>query len=881
MVNSTEEIRRSFLDYFSSVNHEEISSSPLIPQDDPSLLFTNAGMVQFKNIFTGKEKLNYKRATTSQKCLRAGGKHNDLENVGYTARHHTFFEMLGNFSFGDYFKESAIEYAWNLVTKIYELKKEDLLVTVYEEDEEAYNLWRKISGLSEKKIIKINTSDNFWSMGDTGPCGPCSEIFYDHGSHIKGGVPGSKEQDGDRYIEIWNLVFMQFEMMNDGTRSVLPKPSIDTGMGLERMAAILQGVNNNYDIDLFKKLIMYSIEFSGIEETEENLVSHRVISDHLRASAFLIADGILPSNEGRGYVLRRIMRRAMRHVHKLGIKDIHMYRLVEGLKKVMGASFEELNRAQSLIENTLKEEEEKFKETLERGIGLLNKSLDQLNSSESLSGEVAFKLYDTYGFPIDLTADILRGHGRDIDYKGFEENMKRQKDNARKSWSGSGETEKADIWVALKKKYSKVDFIGYEKFSEKIKIISIVKNNVEFSKATKNEEVFIITDKSPFYGESGGQQGDHGIFEWSDGFAEVIDTLKVDEIIIHVVKVIKGLLKVNNSVKASVDIKRRNGLKIHHSATHLLHESLRRHLGDHVTQKGSLVAEDKLRFDISHNKAVSKETLNSIENDINNQIRENYLISTSVMTIKDAQKKGALALFGEKYGDKVRVVLMGEKINNQAYSIELCGGTHVNRSGDIGVFKIISESALGSGIRRIEAVAGHAAVEHFQFESKILDKLSLELKVNNDKIFDRIYSLITDKKQLEKKIIDLNKTLNISNLSNKISDYKTVGDIKVVSKVMNDMPSNELKGLIDSLKIELKEGIIILISILNNKASIVVGVTEGLVDRYNAIELTKIGVIALGGKGGGGRSDLAQGGGPNYDKAEECIAKILGKIENI
>ena len=880
MTNSTEEIRRSFLDYFSSVKHEEISSSPLIPQDDPSLLFTNAGMVQFKNVFTGKEKSSYKRATTSQKCLRAGGKHNDLENVGYTARHHTFFEMLGNFSFGDYFKESAIDYAWNLVTKIYELKKEDLLVTVYEEDEEAYNLWKKISGLSEKKIIKINTSDNFWSMGDTGPCGPCSEIFYDHGSHIKGGIPGSKEQDGDRYIEIWNLVFMQFEMKKDGKRLTLPKPSIDTGMGLERMAAILQGVSNNYDIDLFKKLMMYSIEFSGIEATEENLVSHRVISDHLRASAFLIADGVLPSNEGRGYVLRRIMRRAMRHVHKLGIKDIHMYRLVEGLKKVMGNSFEELNRAQSLIENTLKEEEEKFKETLERGIGLLNKSLDQLGSSEPLSGEVAFKLYDTYGFPIDLTADILRGHGRGIDYEGFEENMKKQKENARKSWSGSGEEETADIWMELKDKYKKVNFTGYEIFSEKIKIISIVKNNLEIDKANKDEEVYVITDKSPFYGESGGQEGDHGVFEWSDGFAKVIDTRKIDDIIIHTVQIIKGSLKIKNTVLASIDINRRNGLTIHHSATHLLHESLRRHLGDHVSQKGSLVTKDKLRFDISHNKPINKNEIIEIEKEINNQIRENFEIKIEIMGIKEAQKMGALALFGEKYGDEVRVVKMGS-MNNNYHSVELCGGTHVDRTGDIGVFKIISESALGSGIRRIEAVAGHAAVENFQFESNVLDKLSLELKVNNDKILDRVSALITDKKKLEKKIIDLNKTLNTSGLSNKSSDYKKVGDIKVISKVMNDVPSKELKGLIDDLKQELKEGIVILISIVNNKASIVVGVTEGLVESYNAIELTRIGVIALGGKGGGGRSDLAQGGGPDYDKANDSIDKILKKIENI
>ena len=880
MSNSTEEIRRSFLDYFSSVQHEELPSSPLIPQDDPTLLFTNAGMVQFKNIFTGKEKSLYQRATTSQKCLRAGGKHNDLENVGYTARHHTFFEMLGNFSFGDYFKESAIDYAWNLVTKIYELKKEQLLITVYEQDEEAFNLWKKISGLPEEKIIKINTSDNFWSMGDTGPCGPCSEIFYDHGPHIKGGIPGSKEQDGDRYIEIWNLVFMQYEMMADGTKSNLPKPSIDTGMGLERMAAILQGVNNNYDIDLFKKLINSSIELSDIDSNAENLVSHRVISDHLRASAFLIADGILPSNEGRGYVLRRIMRRAMRHVHKLGIKDLHMYKLVDSLKNIMGRSFDELKRAQPLIENTLMQEEEKFRETLERGIGLLNKSIDNLRNSEPLSGEVAFKLYDTYGFPVDLTADILRGHGKELDYEGFKANMNQQKDKARKSWSGSGEQETSEILMKLKEKHNDSEFVGYEKISEQIRIISIIKGDEELVEALIDNEVSVITDKTPFYGESGGQEGDKGFFEWENGSAKVVDTIKVDDIIIHSVKVLEGVLKVNSKIMATVDLNRRDSLKIHHSATHLLHQSLRRHVGSHVTQKGSLVAEDKLRFDISHNKPINKEIINIIEEEINEQIRINYDVSTSVMSIKEAQNMGALALFGEKYGEKVRVVSMGRDLKKDIYSTELCGGTHVNRSGDIGAFKIISESALGSGVRRIEAVAGNAAIKYFQSESKILEKLSSDLKVNNDKIIDRVNSLLDDKRKLEKKIIELNKTLNTSNFSNNKTDYENVGDLKVISKIMNDLPSKELKGLVDAFKKELKEGIVVLISITNNKASLVVGVTQGLVNAYDAVDLTKIGVEVLGGKGGGGRPDLAQGGGPNYKESEASISAILNKIKD-
>ena len=879
MSNTTEEIRRSFLDYFSSQSHEEVSSSPLVPQDDPTLLFTNSGMVQFKNVFIGKEKSLFKRAVTSQKCLRAGGKHNDLENVGYTARHHTFFEMLGNFSFGDYFKESAIDYAWNLVTKTYGLKKEDLLVTVYEEDEEAYSIWKKVSGLEEKKIIKINTSDNFWSMGDTGPCGPCSEIFYDHGSHLKGGVPGSKDQDGDRYIEIWNLVFMQFEMLNDGTRVNLPKPSIDTGMGLERMAAILQGVNNNYDIDLFKTLINDSVELSGVEASPDKLVSHRVISDHLRASAFLIADGVLPSNEGRGYVLRRIMRRAMRHVHKLGIKDIHMYRLVKSLQKSMGDFFVELSRAQSLIEKTLRDEEEKFRETLERGMGLLNKSLENLKNNQVLSGEIAFKLYDTYGFPLDLTADILRGHGRDVDYKGFEENMLKQKEGARKAWSGSGEKETDAIWMKLKDQQKTVDFIGYEKISDQIKITSIVKNNIEIEKANLDEDIYVLTDKTPFYGESGGQQGDHGIFEWKNGSAKVINTIKIDDLIIHEIKIIKGILKVNDSVTALIDIKRRNALKIHHSATHLLHESLRRHLGDHVSQKGSLVAPDKLRFDISHNKPIKKEVLNLVEKEINNQIRENYNVSTSLMDIKKAQNLGALALFGEKYGDNVRVVSMGVK-KIKAYSTELCGGTHVNQLGEIGTFKIISESSLGSGVRRIEAVAGDAAVEYSQLESNILEKLSLELKVTNNKILDRINTLMMDKRNLEKKLVDLNKNINVSSISNKNSEYKDINGVKIITKIFHDTPSKELKGLIDSFKVEIKEGIVVLINITNKKASLVVGITNGLINNYSAIDLTKVGVSVLGGQGGGGRPDLAQGGGPNYLKAEDAINKIVDKVKD-
>ena len=880
MNNSTKEIRRAFLDYFKLNNHKEITSSPLIPQDDPTLLFTNAGMVQFKNIFTGKENSKFKRATTSQKCLRAGGKHNDLENVGYTARHHTFFEMLGNFSFGDYFKDIAIEHAWNLVTKIYGLDPKKLLVTVYSEDEEANNLWKKISGLPQSRIIKIGTSDNFWSMGDTGPCGPCSEIFYDHGSKIQGGIPGSKDQDGDRFIEIWNLVFMQYEMLKDGNRNDLPKPSIDTGMGLERMAAVLQGVHNNYEIDLFEELINTSVDYAGVETNKDNLISHRVIADHLRASAFLIADGVLPSNEGRGYVLRRIMRRAMRHVHKLGIKDPHMYRLVDSLKNQMGESFTELNRAKLLIENTLKEEEIKFRETLERGLGLLDQSIQKLNNSEHLPGHVAFKLYDTYGFPVDLTADILRGQGRELDFKGFEESMNKQRENARQAWSGTGDKEADLTWIAINEREEEVKFIGYDKTHTNSKVSNIVINNKQEDKAKTGEEANVITIESPFYAESGGQLGDTGTIIWKNGEAIVLDTKKFGNLIIHITKVIKGVLKVNDEVSLNIDIDRRNSLKVHHSATHLLHEALRRHLGEHISQKGSLVAPDKLRFDISHNKQISNKDIELIEREINNKIRGNYEVSTDIMTIDDAQQMGALALFGEKYGEKVRVVKM-ENNDKDKYSIELCGGTHVSRTGDIGLFKILSESALGSGIRRIEAVAGKAALEVFQNYTNVISEISSEMRVPSEKLTDRVSSLISDRKILEKQIIDLNKKVNSTNLSGVSNENVVINDVKVISKIIDTMPPKELKGLVDQLKKDIVSGIVILISTMDQKASIVVGVTDDISNKYNAIDFTKAAVEILGGKGGGGRADMAQGGGPDFQNTEEAINKIINLIKSI
>ena len=878
MSNSTEDIRRAFLDYFVSSGHKELSSSPLLPQDDPTLLFTNAGMVQFKNIFTGKEKSKYKTATTSQKCLRAGGKHNDLENVGYTARHHTFFEMLGNFSFGDYFKESAIEYAWNLVTKVYGLDAKKLLVTVYSEDIEAYELWKKISGLPDSKIIKISTSDNFWSMGETGPCGPCSEIFYDHGPKISGGIPGSANEDGDRYIEIWNLVFMQYEMQANGNRVDLPRPSIDTGMGLERMAAVLQGVHNNYEIDLFQNIITTSVEFSGVEAVNEDLISHRVIADHLRASAFLIADGVLPSNEGRGYVLRRIMRRAMRHVHKLGIKDPHMHRLVGSLQENMGDAFGEISRAKALIESTLKDEEIKFKDTLERGLGLLDQSIKKLHSSESLPGNVAFKLYDTYGFPIDLTADILRGKNIKLDYKGFENSMKAQKEQARKSWSGSGDKAADEVWLKLREREGEIKFLGYEVQSAKSIVKSIVLNGKEVEQLGVDEKAQVITSSSPFYAESGGQLGDTGALDWDNGTAIVEDTKKYENLIVHIVKITKGILKKSDYVNLSIDVERRNALRIHHSATHLLHESLRRHLGDHISQKGSLVSPDKLRFDISHNKPISNSDISLIENEINIKIRENFNIETTEMDIESARELGALALFGEKYGDQVRVVKMGES-DKKYYSVELCGGTHVNRSGDIGVFKILSESALGSGIRRIEAVAGQAALSEYQEENNIINELATELKTSKENIKARINSLILDKKHLEKKIIDLNKKINTSNKSDGESLIKLVNGVKVINQVIETLPPKEIKGLVDEFKKELVSGIVIIISTLEKKASIVIGVTKDMSDKFNAIELTKTGVEVLGGKGGGGRPDMAQGGGPNYKNSDEAIDQIIKLIK--
>ena len=882
---STNHIRKSFLDYFVALGHTKVESSSLIPSQDPTLLFTNSGMVQFKNIFTGAEQKSFLTATSSQKCLRAGGKHNDLENVGYTARHHTFFEMMGNFSFGDYFKDQAIEYAWNLITKTFGLKKEKLLITVYEEDEEAFLLWKKISGLKETKILKINSSDNFWSMGDTGPCGPCSEIYYDHGSHIKGGVPGSLDEDGDRYIEIWNLVFMQYEMQQDGKRINLPKPAIDTGMGLERMAAVLQGVNDNYEIDLFKNLIENSVSISGKDLRKNDIVSHKVIVDHLRASSFLIADGVLPSNEGRGYVLRRIMRRAMRHIYKLDIKDTHFWKLVDSLEKNMGEAFPEITRAKSLIVSTLKDEENRFKETLERGMRLLEKSILNLSSSQPFPGETAFKLYDTYGFPIDLTEDILKGRGRLLDINGFQKSMKAQQDTARSSWSGSGDEEAEAIWVEIKNRFKNIKFLGYEQFNTEAKVVAIIKEEKEISKADKSEKVFVITDVSTFYGEAGGQQGDRGKFFWNTGEADVLDTKKYSDIIIHEVEIIKGILKKDMIISLDIDFNRRKSLAVHHSATHLLHEALRRCLGEHVTQKGSMVFEDRLRFDISHNQPIRKEEIMVIENDVNSMIRANGNVNVEIMNIKKASKSGALALFGEKYGEEVRVVSMedgttGSNIKTN-FSVELCGGTHVSKLGDIGFIKIISDSALGSGVRRIEAVAGEAGIKHVQNSSEVLNQLTFELKVSQEKIMDRVLSIIQERKSFERQVGELSKKLTTSASAQQKGEYVNISGIKVIHKILESVASKDLKAIVDEFKLQIREGIVIIIGIDNKKASIVVGVTEKLIEQFDASDLVKIGVSCLGGKGGGGRKDMAQGGGPNYSNAQAAIEKILSSIKNL
>jgi len=880
---TTNDIRSTFLDYFSSNAHEIISSSSLIPHNDPTLLFVNAGMVQFKNVFTGAEKRPYKRATTSQKCVRAGGKHNDLENVGYTARHHTFFEMLGNFSFGDYFKETAIELAWLLITKEYGLSPDRLLVTVYADDDEAYDLWKKIAGLSNDRIIRIATNDNFWQMGETGPCGPCSEIFYDHGDHISGGPPGTPDEDGDRFIEIWNLVFMQFEQHKSGKRESLPRPSIDTGMGLERLAAVLQGKHDNYDIDLMRTLIEASAEETNVSADGAQAVSHRVISDHLRACSFLIADGVLPSNEGRGYVLRRIMRRAMRHAHMLGCQEPLMHRLVPVLVTEMGQAFSELSRAQVLITETFKLEEERFKQTLDRGLRLLEDETSRLGEGQNLSGEVAFRLYDTFGFPIDLTEDILRGQGRSIDVNEFNKAMEQQRQLARQAWSGSGEAATDEIWFDVSDVTGASEFLGYETdVAEGIIEAIIVKNKI-VNKAAVGDEVALVLNQTPFYGESGGQMGDIGTLTSNEGSEiRVTDTQKkLGTLHVHYGIVFYKPLTVGDIVELRVDTVRRDRLRANHSATHLLHQALRSQLGEHVTQKGSLVAPNRLRFDISQPKPISPEDLSAIEDIVNERIGFNIPVETLLMSPDNAIQAGALALFGEKYGQEVRVVSMrgsvdvSERENNGAiFSVELCGGTHVDNTGDIGLFTIVSESGVSAGIRRIEALTGIDARRYFEEQIKLLNLTANVLKTSPADVPARVSQVLEERRKLERELGEARrKLITSSNSDNEIS-HKEINGIKYIGRSLIDIPPRELKSMADDLKTQLGSGIVAITGVYEEKASIVVGVTNDLVEQVSAIDLVRKVVEALGGKGGGGRPDMAQGGGPDVTKISIALKSV-------
>jgi alanyl-tRNA synthetase len=883
-MNTTKEIRSAFLDYFAKNGHEKVESSPLVPRNDPTLLFTNAGMVQFKNVFTGQEKRPYSRAVTTQKCVRAGGKHNDLENVGYTARHHTFFEMLGNFSFGDYFKDQAIELAWGLLTKEFGLPKEKLLVTVYHDDDEAADLWKKIAGLPEEKIIRIATSDNFWSMGDTGPCGPCSEIFFDHGEGIPGGPPGSPDEDGDRFIEIWNLVFMQFEQFADGHRENLPRPSIDTGMGLERVTAVLQGKHDNYDIDLMRHIIEASARVSGVDPDGEFKVSHRVIADHLRSSSFLVADGVLPSNEGRGYVLRRIMRRAMRHAHILGAKEPMVYKLVPTLVREMGEAFPELMRAESLITETLKLEETRFKETLDRGLKLLGDATAELGESAPLPGEVAFKLYDTYGFPLDLTKDILRGQSRDLDEAGFDAAMQKQKEAARAAWSGSGEAATDTLWFDLREKLGATEFLGYQTEAAEGKVQAIIRSGEEVASANSGEDVMVILNQTSFYGESGGQEGDHGTLSTVGGFRmTVTDTQKKQDLFIHIGRIDAGELKTGDVVETHVENRRRSRLRAHHSATHLLHEALRQTLGDHVTQKGSLVAEDRLRFDFSHQKPMTETEIATVEKLVNDRIRLNADVAVHLTTPEEAIKAGAMALFGEKYGDEVRVVSMGgadvNKGANRSFSTELCGGTHVSRTGDIGFLKIIGETGLAAGVRRIEAVAGEAALDYVNVREKLLADAAATLKSAPQDLGSRIAGLLEERKRLERELADTRKKLVSGGAGGATEAPEKIGDISFISRLLNDVPPKDLKPMADELKKNLKSGVIVLIANNEGKASIVVSVTNDLTASISAVDLVRAGSEALGGKGGGGRPDMAQAGGPDGSKGAEAVAAIRMLLE--
>jgi alanyl-tRNA synthetase len=879
-MTSTNEIRRSFLDYFAGEGHAPVASAPLVPHNDPTLMFVNAGMVPFKNVFTGLETRPYSTATSSQKCVRAGGKHNDLDNVGYTARHHTFFEMLGNFSFGDYFKERAISLAWKLITGEWKVPADKLTVTVYHTDDEAFDLWRRISGLPEARIIRIPTSDNFWAMGDTGPCGPCSEIFYDHGEHIWGGPPGSPEADGDRFVEIWNLVFMQYEQIDSATRVDLPRPSIDTGMGLERIAAVLQGVHDNYDTDTFKALIGASAELTHVDPAGEMKASHRVIADHLRASGFLVADGVLPANEGRGYVLRRIMRRAMRHAHLLGAKEPLMHRLVPALVAEMGAAYPELVRAQPLIEETLKLEESKFRQTLEKGLHLLGEATTKLSPGATLPGDVAFRLYDTYGFPYDLTEDALRAQGFGVDRGGFDQAMAAQRAAARAAWKGSGEKASDEIWFDIAEDAGATEFTGYISNQGEGQVVALVRDGARVESAAAGEEVVILTNQTPFYAESGGQQGDSGTISGDKGLlARVSDTSKpLGRLHAHRATIESGTVAVGDSVHLAIDAERRAQIRANHSATHLLHAALRHRLGNHISQKGSLVAADRLRFDFSHPRPLTPEDIAVIEAEVNAHIRENESVVTRLMSTDEAIAAGAMALFGEKYGDEVRVLSMG-KVNDGSYSVELCGGTHVSALGDIALFKIISESAVASGIRRIEALTGEAARQWLTHREDRLREAAAALKATPDEVPQRVAALLDERRRLERELAEAKKALALGGGAKQETGPEHINGHAFVGQVIEGLDPKGLRSLVDENKARVGSGVVALIAINDGRASVAVGVTDDLSGAINAVDLVKTAVAARGGQGGGGRPDMAQGGGPEGAQAPAAMAAIRSAIE--
>jgi alanyl-tRNA synthetase len=883
-MTSTNDIRRSFLEYFESTGHARVPSAPLVPHNDPTLMFVNAGMVPFKNVFTGLEKRPYSTATSSQKCVRAGGKHNDLDNVGYTARHHTFFEMLGNFSFGDYFKDQAITHAWTLLTKTWGLDPDKLTATVYHTDDEAFDLWKKIAGLPEERIIRIATKDNFWAMGDSGPCGPCSEIFYDHGAHIPGGPPGSSDEDGDRFVEIWNLVFMQYEQEDNEIARDLPRPSIDTGMGLERVAAVLQGVHDNYDTDTFKALIAESGALTRTATTGENQASHRVIADHLRASGFLVADGVLPANEGRGYVLRRIMRRAMRHAHILGAREPLMHRLVPALVAEMGAAFPELVRAQPLIEATLAQEETRFRQTLSNGLRLLDEATTTMAEGDTLPGETAFKLYDTFGFPYDLTEDALRPRGLSVDRAGFDASMAAQKAAARAAWKGSGDKASDEIWYDIAEELGGTEFIGYASAEGEAQVLALVKDGKRIDSATAGDTLVILTNQTPFYGESGGQMGDAGTIDNDKGLKAVVtDTSKpLGRLHAHQAVIEAGGIAVGDTVHLVIDAERRAQIRANHSATHLLHAALRNRLGGHVSQKGSLVASDRLRFDFSHPSALTAQQIADVEADVNAQIRGNEGVTTRLMTPDDAVAAGALALFGEKYGDEVRVLSMG-KNSETNYSVELCGGTHVNALGDIAIFKIVSESAVSSGVRRIEALTGEAARVWLGARDERLKETAATLKSAPDEVPARVAALLDDRKRLERELAEARKALAMGGGGTRgdAPGPEQVGGHAFLGQVVEGLDPKGLRGAVDEMKARLGSGVAALVAVNEGRASVAVGVTEDLVGTVSAVDLVKAAVSALGGQGGGGRPDMAQGGGPDGDKAADALTAVRGVLESV